>query len=70
MDSDMKDNVVCPGDPGFVYYDDEERELIESIENGEWVPVVDQEAALADAVARARRTRADLGLSTHPAHRP
>lgn len=38
------------------YLDDEERELIESIENGEWVPVADRTAAIAEAQGLARAT--------------
>ena len=38
------------------YLDDEERELIESIENDEWVPVADRGAAIAEARGLARAT--------------
>jgi len=38
------------------YLDDEERELIESIENDEWVPVSDRSAAIAEAQTLAQAT--------------
>ena len=38
------------------YLDDEERELIESIENDEWVPVADRSAAIAEAQGLAQAT--------------
>ena len=41
-DAEQKE-VIFPGDPGFEYYDDEERELIESYERGEWRPMSKQE---------------------------
>ena len=41
-DTERKD-VIFPGDPGFVYFDEEERELIESYERGEWRPMSKQE---------------------------
>ncbi len=39
------------------YYDEEERILIESIENEEWVPVDDLQAAINEAKSIARSTR-------------
>ena len=41
------------------YYDDEERSLIESIENGEWVPVGNLQSEIDEAkeIARATRTK-------------
>lgn len=41
-DTERKE-VVFPGDPGFEYLDEEERELIESYERGEWRPMSKQE---------------------------
>ena len=42
MGSIEQKEVVFPGDPGFEYFDDEERELIESYERGEWRPMSKQ----------------------------
>ena len=42
MDDIEQKEVVFPGDPGFEYFDDEERELIESYERGEWRPMSKQ----------------------------
>lgn len=41
------------------YYDEEERSLIESIENGEWVPVGNLQSEIDEAkeIARATRTK-------------
>ena len=45
MDKAERKEILFPGDPGFEYFDDEERELIESYERGEWRPIENQEAA-------------------------
>jgi len=46
------------------FYDEEERELIESIERGEWRPVPNQKMELARARAAARYTlRKDKSIS-------
>ena len=48
MDKPERKEILFPGDPGFEYFDDEERELIESIENDDgWRPIENQEAAKA-----------------------
>ena len=47
MDKSERPEILFPGDPGFEYFDDEERELIESYERGEWRPIPNQEAAKA-----------------------
>ena len=56
----MKDTeqreVIFPGDPGFVYLDEEEKELIESYERGEWRPMENQEAVKDYFQEVARRT--------------
>ena len=44
MDKPKRKEIVFPGDPGFEYFDDEERELIEPYERGEWRPMKNQEA--------------------------
>ena len=45
MDKSERKEIIFPGDPDFEYFDDEERELIESYERGEWRPIENQEAA-------------------------
>lgn len=45
MDKSEQEEIIFPGDPGFEYFDDEERELIESYERGEWRPIKNQKAA-------------------------
>lgn len=40
----------------MTYLDDEERELAESIENGEWMPIKDLQSAFAEARAYADAT--------------
>jgi predicted DNA binding CopG/RHH family protein len=59
-----------PGDRGFVYLDEEERELIESIENGEWKDLpkreVKKELALARRAARntlAKNARVNIRMN-------
>jgi predicted DNA binding CopG/RHH family protein len=62
----MNKPPVYPGDPGFVYHDDEERELIEGIESADWKPLNGQ--ALDDVRARlceaARTTKEELATKT------
>ena len=45
MDKSEQKEILFPGDPGFEYFDDEERELIEWVESVEWRPIENQEAA-------------------------
>ena len=40
----------------FAYLDEDERDLIESVENDEWIPVEDAEAAKMRARQSARKT--------------
>ena len=47
MDKPERKEILFPGDPGFEYFDDEERELIEWVESVEWRPIENQEAAKA-----------------------
>ena len=48
MDSPERKEVIYYGHPDFKFIDDEERELIESIENDDgWRPIENQEAAKA-----------------------
>jgi predicted DNA binding CopG/RHH family protein len=49
-----KKPVIFAGDPGFVFLDDEEREVFESVERGEWesVPNFTQEKARLQSYAR------------------
>ena len=47
MDKPERKEILFPGDPGFKYIDDEERELIEWVESVEWRPIENQEAAKA-----------------------
>ena len=56
MDKSEQEEIIFPGDPGFEYFDDEERELIESYERGEWRPIKNQEAAKDYFQEFARRT--------------
>ena len=42
--------------PVFAYIDEEERDLIESLERDEWRPVADRDAAVAEAQAYAVAT--------------
>ena len=57
MDSSKRKEVIYYGHPEFVFLDDEERELIESIENDDgWRPVENQEAAKDYFQEVARRT--------------
>ena len=56
MDKPERKEIVFPGDPGFEYFDDEERELIESYERGEWRPVENREEAIRYFQEVAQRT--------------
>ncbi|MCY3544331.1 MAG: hypothetical protein OXH22_09855 [Chloroflexi bacterium] len=56
MDKIERKEILFPGDPGFEYFDDEEHELIESYERGEWRPIENQEAAKAYFQKVAERT--------------
>ncbi|MYC06206.1 MAG: hypothetical protein F4X57_03365 [Chloroflexi bacterium] len=56
MDKIERKEILFPGDPGFEYFDDEERELIESYERGEWQHIENQEAAKAYFQKIAERT--------------
>ena len=56
MDNRERKEILFPGDPGFEYFDDEECELIESYERGEWRPIENQEAAKDYFQEVARRT--------------
>ena len=60
-DTEQKD-VIFPGDPGFVYFDEEERELIESYERGEWRPMENQEEVIKQLQEMARRTMEMKGI--------
>lgn len=60
-DTERKD-VIFPGDPGFVYFDEEERELIESYERGEWRPMENQEEVIKQLQEMARRTMEIRGM--------
>lgn len=50
----------------FEYLDDEERELAESVENGEWEPVEDIERARERAVRYAAATLQRLNATSAP----
>ena len=57
MDNAERKEVIYYGHPDFKFLDDEERELIESIENDDgWRPVENQEAAKDYFQEVARRT--------------
>ena len=57
MDNTERKEVIYYGHPDFKFLDDEERELIESIENDDgWRPVENQEAAKDYFQEVARRT--------------
>ena len=50
----------------FEYLDDEERELAESVENGEWEPVADIERAKERAVRYATATLQRINATSAP----
>ena len=54
----------------FEYLDDEERELAESVENGEWEPVEDIERAKERAVRYAAATLQRLSATSVPIASP
>ncbi len=62
----MNKSPVYPDEPGFIYHDDEERELIDGIESADWKPLKGD--ALDDVRARlreaARTTREELATKT------
>ena len=61
--SNQSEEIIYYGHPDFVFLDDEERELIESIENDDgWRPVENQEAAKAYFQEVARRTMEKRGI--------
>ncbi|MGO8694614.1 MAG: antitoxin [Rectinemataceae bacterium] len=60
----MNKPPVYPDDPGFIYHDDEERELIEGIESADWKPLEGQ--ALEDVRARLREAARTTGEALAP----
>lgn len=50
-------------DPDFIYMDEEERELIESYERGEWRPMENREEVFKQLQEMARRTMEKRGIS-------
>ena len=63
MDNTKRKEAIYYGHPDFVFFDDEERELIESIENDDgWRPIENQEAAKDYFQKVARRTMEKRGI--------